>query len=267
MKIHFITYGDKKFDNTLIRLKREAINSNFFDTITIYRPNDIEFQTKFKEVLSLKRGGGYYIWKPQIIIQKMREIEENDIIVYLDAGSSINKLGYKKFREYIDLISESEYGFLTFPCNKGKTYLTDKLLNSIEYLFNHVIDDDIQNYIAGHFIIKKNNNSKKILESFIQLLEFDKFLITDKYNKETKNKDFKGDSRHDQSIFSILFNIYGCINTNDPHYFGDRDNAFTNDNYKLYPFLATRYRHIKLPNKEIKINRKLLIFIKSKQKT
>ena len=43
MKIHFITYGDKIFENTLIRLKKEAINSNFFNTMTIYRPNNLVY--------------------------------------------------------------------------------------------------------------------------------------------------------------------------------------------------------------------------------
>lgn len=269
MKVHFITYGDQYFENTLKRINKEAIDSKFFDSITIYRPNDIDikFKNKYQEILNLKKGGGYYIWKPQVIIQKMKEINENDIIVYLDAGSSINKLGYKKFKQYINLISESDYGFLTFPCNTGKTSLTDKLLYSIEHLFNHVIDNDIQNYIAGHLIIKKNSHSKKILESFIKLLEFDKFLITDKYVKDTKQKYFTGQSRHDQSIFCSLFNIYGCINSKDPHFFGARDDAFKNQNYKKYPFLATRYRKIQFPSKELKVDKKLLMFIKSKQMT
>ena len=36
------------------------------------------------------RGGGYWIWKSHII-KKINEINDNDILIYLDAGCSINK--------------------------------------------------------------------------------------------------------------------------------------------------------------------------------
>ena len=45
------------------------------------------------------------------------------------------------------------------------------------------------------------------------------------------------------SIISLLLNVYGCINTNEPHYFGDKYQAFKNKDYKKYPFLATRLRY------------------------
>jgi|MDTG01.4.fsa_nt_gb hypothetical protein len=45
------------------------------------------------------------------------------------------------------------------------------------------------------------------------------------------------------SIISLLLNVYGCININDLHYFGDKNQAFKNKEYKKYPFLATRLRY------------------------
>lgn len=36
---------------------------------------------------------GYGIWKPYIVNQKLSEIYDNDILVYLDAGCSINIRG------------------------------------------------------------------------------------------------------------------------------------------------------------------------------
>ena len=45
----------------------------------------------------MKRGGGYWIWKLDIIKQAFSKIKENDIIVYLDSGCTLNKSGKKRF--------------------------------------------------------------------------------------------------------------------------------------------------------------------------
>lgn len=243
MKIHFITYGTSAFNDTLDRIKNEAKISKFFNTINIYKPNNLEkeFKEKYKDILSIRTGAGCYIWKLQVIKQKLDSINENDIIVYLDAGSSINKLGKDKFNEYINKISESEYGFLVFPAGKGKYIYTNELLDYFENVYNLNVDNNTNFYIGGHLIIKKNKNTKDIINSYFKLLEYDKYLITDKYNKN-QHQDFKF-FRHDMSIISLLLNVHGCINTNDPHYFGDKYQAFKNKDYKKYPFLATRLRY------------------------
>ena len=243
MKIHFITYGTSIFNDTLERIKNEAKISNFFNTINIYKPNNLEkkFKEKYKDILSIRTGAGCYIWKLQVIKQKLDSINENDIIVYLDAGSSINKLGKEKFNQYINKISESEYGFLVFPAGKGRHIYTKELLDYFEKVYSLNVDNNTNFYIGGHLIIKKNKNTKDIINSYFKLLEFDRYLITDKYNKN-QHQDYKF-FRHDMSIISLLLNVYGCININDPHYFGDKYEAFKNKEYKKYPFLATRLRY------------------------
>ena len=37
----------------------------------------------FKKVLSLRRGGGYWIWKSHIIKKKLEQINDNDIFKML----------------------------------------------------------------------------------------------------------------------------------------------------------------------------------------
>jgi len=40
--MHLITYGDLKFNNAKKRLVKEAYNTNWFDTITSYGPEDLD---------------------------------------------------------------------------------------------------------------------------------------------------------------------------------------------------------------------------------
>tara|TARA_E500000178_G_C16983659_1_gene737095 strand:- start:88 stop:912 length:825 start_codon:yes stop_codon:yes gene_type:complete len=273
MKIHFIAFGTKNpynFTFALERIKKEAINSNFFDNIKIYQPKnlDVDFQKKYQDILSLKRGYGYWLWKIQIIKQRLSEVSENDIVIYLDAGSSINKNGKEIFNEYIKLLNDSDYGFLAFSAGSGRSYIIQEL---IDYFHSHILQKDLEltkdiidshNFYGGHLIIQKNNHSKLIIDEFFKVIDYDPYIITDKYNDSNiKYPEFLGDSRHDQSIFSLLFKVYGCVKVNDPHYFGDRNEGFKNDNSKKYPFLAVRQR--KRTNQQmIKHNRMLLLFRK-----
>ncbi|MEO1909013.1 MAG: hypothetical protein ABGX10_01060, partial [Paracoccus sp. (in: a-proteobacteria)] len=37
-------------------------------------------------ILEQERGAGYWLWKPWIILQKLREVGPDDIVIYNDAG-------------------------------------------------------------------------------------------------------------------------------------------------------------------------------------
>ena len=53
----------------------------------------------------MPKGGGYWIWKHHIIENMLNEMAPNDILIYCDAGASLN-LNYKalkRFNEYIYL--------------------------------------------------------------------------------------------------------------------------------------------------------------------
>ena len=63
--IHFITYGNKNFEKSKKRIATEAKNTGWFKSIMAFGPKDIApaFSNEFKDILKMKRGGGYWIWK------------------------------------------------------------------------------------------------------------------------------------------------------------------------------------------------------------
>ena len=76
------------------------------------------------------------------------------------------------------------------------------------------------------------------IEEFEKCLEFDKWLITDKYNRMNKNPYFN-DNRHDQSISSIIRKKIGSIVIEgDESWFPPFGQGKSLD----YPFWATRSR-------------------------
>lgn len=209
-KFHFITYGNHVFEKAKQRLLKEAKEFNIFTSIAGYGPENInpDFKEEYKDILSMKRGGGYWIWKFNIIKQEMDKLNENDLLLYIDAGCQLNKKGMKKFNEYVNKLENSKYGILSFQMHDQmeKIWTTKEIFN----YYNVSLESDIANtgqYIATIYLIKKNEHSIKFIDFMLKTLNNDRKLFTDKYNKN--QKDFFKDNRHDQSLSSIYRKIYG----------------------------------------------------------
>jgi hypothetical protein len=234
--IHLITYSNHNYSNSKRRLCVEANNTGWFDTVTAYGPADLddEFKTKFKDILSKPRGGGYWIWKCHIIKKKLDEIDDDDILIYLDAGCSINPAGKIRFNEYIDMLNNSDGGVISFQMSHIEKIWTTK---EIFTYFGLEPDGEIANggqVQATINIMKKNPNSIKCVNLWNETLYNEPLLFTDHYNKNQEYY-FK-DNRHDQSIFSVIRKMHNPILLNDETYlvqFGCKESL-------KYPFWATR---------------------------
>lgn len=233
-KTHFITYGDERFTNSKIRILQEAKISNFFKTYQAYGPEDlsIDFKNKFQDILKEKIGGGYWIWKIDIILNKLNQIKDGEFLIYMDCGCSIKKDGIKRLNEYLNLLNNSKYGIISFQ-------LTNELEKewTIKEIFDYFkIDKDKElynskQYISTILIMQKKKHLLDILKIYSKVLVDNRMLFTDKYNN--KQEEFFKDNRHDQSIFSIIRKLYGSIVI--------LDETYKNQRYKV-PFIATRIR-------------------------
>tara|TARA_Y100000389_G_scaffold164560_1_gene168341 strand:- start:625 stop:1344 length:720 start_codon:yes stop_codon:yes gene_type:complete len=238
--IHLITYGDDNYNNSKKRLEREALDTGWFDSVTVYGPEilDSDFKNKFKEVLSHSRGAGYWIWKIYIIQKKLSEINDNDILIYLDAGCSINAKGKERFYEYVDMLNTSDEGIISFKMSHQleKWWTTKEIFN----YFNVDLNSDIANsgqLVGGILIMKKTLNLKIKLDMVYKVYEDNCLLVTDYYSKD--QAPYFKDNRHDQSIFSIIRKLHKSIELEDETYFW---NQWDTRNQENYPFLALRLK-------------------------
>ena len=115
-KIFFLTYADDNYKNSRERIYTEAINSNFFTHCFKYKPQDLDdgFKLKFNDILKMQKGAGYWIWKPFIIYNKLLELNDNDFLIYLDAGCKINLNGRNRYIKYLKMIENSNEGIISF---------------------------------------------------------------------------------------------------------------------------------------------------------
>jgi hypothetical protein len=239
--IHFITYGNNIYINSKKRLCEEAKNVGWFDTITSYGPEDLDldFQNKFKDILVRPRGGGYWIWKPYIIKKHLEKIKDDDILIYLDAGCSINPSGIDRFKEYIEILNNSDHGCISFQVGPYEKLWTNK---EIFDHFNVDINGDIGNscqIAATIIILKKNTKSNNIINLWLKTVYDNPILFTDDYNNNMCNRGRSEymETRHDQSVFSIIRKLHGSILLGQEDYFSD---GFESEYSLKFPFWATR---------------------------
>ena len=181
MTNHFITFGGghEKYIDAGKRLVNQMRATGLFHDhelyTHIYLQNDKEFWENHHEFIeNNKRGYGYWIWKPYLIQKKLQQINEDDILVYVDSGCELNINGKKRLFEYIDMIdnNENNYGLISFQLND----CLEKVWTKKAIIEHFNLDNSILNsnqFITGIIIIKKNHHSIKILNEWCKNMKYD----------------------------------------------------------------------------------------------
>ena len=99
------------------------------------------------------------VYGDHILLKKLNEINDDDILIYLDAGCSINHKGKNRFYEYVDMLNKSDEDIISFKMSHlpEKHYTTKEIFN----YFNVDINSSIANsgqILDGILIMKKNKD-------------------------------------------------------------------------------------------------------------
>lgn len=234
-KKYLCGFADKRLKKSTKRFAKQAKEMNIYDGIYLYNEDDLDpdFRFHFKDKFSLK-GYGYWVWKPQIILQTLAKMEDGDILQYTDIGCHLNKNGKKRLEDYFNIANESETGILGFnnqhymeyEWTKGDVFDYFNIRNNKEVFYGQVV--------GGIIFIKKCNKSIEIIKSFLKVFYEDFSLVDDSPSKSKNFKEFK-EHRHDQSIWSIL------AKTNKIHCLSHKEQYSLNwEDLKEYPILAKR---------------------------
>jgi len=236
MKIHLISYGDHNYVNQKVILKKTAVNSLFFNSVSIFSLADLgqSFLKVFHNVIFQQKGGGFWIWKPYLIKAIYDELSSEDVLVYCDAGCIINNLGKKRFDDYIDMIADSETGTLAFELPHKEIEYTKREV--FDYFKSGQEMLDSNQLMATIVLFRKTKHATEIINQWYNVLYDDPLLFTDEMDRKNQDDTFI-DHRHDQSILSVIRKIHGAEIIADETY-------FTNFNVEgtAFPFWAARLR-------------------------
>jgi hypothetical protein len=161
-----------------------------------------DFYKNNKYILDMPRGCGYWLWKPFIILEALKKINDGDVIFYIDCGDFYNK----NIINYIKPIMEKETCLLLEGGYPNKNWTKRDCfyyMDSDKKEFHDVIQLE-----AGIQFWKKTEKTFKILEEQIKYGS-DYRIITDSPN-ECGYPNFPNfqDHRHDQSILTNLYVKY-----------------------------------------------------------
>lgn len=208
---YLLFFGDDTlFKHQKQRLKKQAEDTGWFDDIIIETPESIQdFVEEHKNLFSNSRGFGYWLWKPHIILKTLDKLNDNDLLFYIDAGSTIVPHKGNMFNEYVDLLSSSGNPVITF-----KIPYEERKFHKMEVLKRFKLDgvtlDKQEDFLNSHsveggiFMCRKSSYALEFVREWLDLMIENDYNLTVDESIYSQQIDGYVGHRHDQSILSIL---------------------------------------------------------------
>lgn len=209
--IKILTFAKGNFISSQNLLKSHLNNLEIYNQKHITNEDlDNEFLIKYNNILSQKRGYGYCLWKPYIILKELKEIKDNEILIYLDSTDHPEKLF---FDIVLNHFKTNDYLFLNRGFNHGQWTKRDTFIlmncDTQEY-HNHVQLE------AGVVCLKNTNYNQLLINEWFEYCTNENILTEIPNINNLPNINNFQEHRYDQSILTNLI-----INRNIESYYLD----------------------------------------------
>lgn len=206
MRVVLANLSNKPYEKSRLNLNRSARKYGISDIRSYDFEKDIiptPFFERHRSILSHKRGVGYWLWKPHIIIEVMKSLEEGDIVIYADCGIEI----IDNLDPLVQLCKEQEpillfanHNFLNAQFTKRDCFV-EMGCDEERYWYSLQCD-------AAFMLFRKTKFTMHFLSRWLQYCQSER-VLTDLPNEAGKD-DLPGfvDHRHDQSVISLLAEKY-----------------------------------------------------------
>lgn len=233
-----ITFATKEYYDSAEYLRYSYFIKNNCDEFIVYTETMIQdFINTYKNHFVNSKGFGWWVWKPYIIYKTLLEMDENDMLCYIDAGILVNN-DLSVLFNYCD---ESLF-FYVGEKKINKNYTKKKTFEIMNCVGEEY--DNMYQVMGGFHIHKKTLHSVKLIKEWLDYC----------LHLECINEDTNEIHRHDQSILTNLVVKYKnemkikCLR--DPCQYGVKDIEFEGD----YPVLITCHRQkLELSNPKVMI--------------
>ena len=206
-KLIFIAFGGggENYHDAANRVTNEVKELNVFNDYIIYTDKYLKTDTPFWNkhssfIENNKRGYGYWLWKPYIIMKTLNTMNNGEVLLYLDGGCEVFK---GDMNSLIEKCIKNDIVY-TLTGTLEKEYTKTDLL--IEMGLNNDKIKDGPQYQASAIFLKKNEKIMKFVKEWY-LLCCNYHLIDDSDSIKENDSIFI-EHRHDQSVFSLLVKKY-----------------------------------------------------------
>jgi hypothetical protein len=216
-----INYSDNIYKLAQAYNTKTAYKRGKVDKVIEFSPNDISEEFKqansFAFIENNPRIGKFGLWRPHIICETMKIMENGDYLIYSDSGAYYKR----KVQFLIDFMEKKELELLLFENEFLERMMTKRDVFTYLELDMPAVTDSKQR-ISTFFLVKKTKRTILFFNEYLQLALEVPFLFTDEENKLGKENyaDFI-DHRHNQSVLSVLSKKYNIPAFRDPSQWGN----------------------------------------------
>jgi hypothetical protein len=226
--IRHITYTDQNMTISAAKCGDSALDFGCDSSRIYMQPMlDRDFLIRNIQTLSLPRGAGYWIWKPQIILQEFEHAQDGDYVIYTDAGIEF-------IRPVQLLINEMDEFCMLF----GNQYKHHEWCKGDVLKPEHIGKNQLQ---ASAMIFKVCPESVEFLHEWRNMCEVHG-MITDAPSTKPNHPNFS-EHRHDQAILTTLQLSQGIKSHYWPANYLDGKFEYPRLNHKdTYPVIFHHHR-------------------------
>lgn len=205
---YFLVYQDNTHNQYLKRLLPSVKKYGKQFKIIKFNKKNIkdDFLNKNNSILSSDRGGGHWLWKPYIINETLKTINDNDIIFYLDSK-------YYFIEDFTNLYSEyMKNNDLLVWKNKPNEpiwYMKNWCKMDVIHKYNmydKVFNENAEDCWGGALIVKKTKNTIRYIQEWLDMCCI--YQDISDSPSTIPNSEMFSEHREDQSLLSILLHKY-----------------------------------------------------------
>ena len=203
---YFITFAHNCCNKSKAKAIEAARDPGGFVFVAAHDMSSLseKFRYKHSAILKQKRGAGYWLWKPYIILKTLVEkMSDNDLLMYQDADTYLKG----DAGPFLKLAQDLEPGIVLFHSHYfEKTYCKRDSMILMDMDDRRVYESYQRS--ARYLMLRKDCQSLQFIMEWLAYA-MDPRILTDIDNRMGKPNlpDFK-DNRHDQTVLSLLSKIW-----------------------------------------------------------
>ena len=117
VKLHLLSFASSRM-GSLHRLRREAEAMGCFKSVTLLSAEDLggDYWSACGDFVRThpRRGYGFWSWKPYVIHRHLASLPEGEVLLYVDAGFSMNAEGLERLQAYVRRATTHPSGWFVF---------------------------------------------------------------------------------------------------------------------------------------------------------
>ena len=155
-----------------------------------------------ENIFSQKKGAGYWLWKPYIVNETLKKMNDGDYLFYMDSIYYFTEDFTNLYNDYL-----KENDFLIWENKPNESTNPMKMLCKMDVIKKYnmekaILSEKANEYWAGSFLLKKTEKTVEIIKEWLKMC-CNKHDLTDEPSNIPNQPEFF-DHRHDQSLLSIV---------------------------------------------------------------